>query len=72
MQVTVKKICPYDDCNGSKMLAVVGFYDEEAEFHNSAKVEIFIEKHDAHLSDLKKEAVQTALDFLRQALSSHF
>ena len=73
MQITVKSIKPCDYCEESfpKMEVEVMFYDESAEYHNSASIHVFIEKRDALLSDLKEEAIQTAIDFLKAALESH-
>jgi hypothetical protein len=71
MQVTVKSIKPCDyDVPFPKMEAVVSFYDETAECHNLATVDVFIDKRDATLSELKEDAIQTAIDFLKAALES--
>jgi hypothetical protein len=70
MEITVKSIKPCDNHNLPKMEAVVNFYDEKAEFHNFATVEVFIDKRDANLSELKEDAIQTAIDFLKAAIES--
>jgi hypothetical protein len=69
MQITVRSIKPCDDNNLPKMRAVVDFYDDEAEFHNSAEVEVFVDKRDATLSELKEEAILIAIDFLKSAIA---
>ncbi|MDD2541708.1 MAG: hypothetical protein PHH28_11785 [Desulfuromonadaceae bacterium] len=71
MQITVKTIKPCDyDTPFPKMEAEVMFYDETAEYHNSASIHVFIDKRDALLSDLKEESIQTAIGFLKAALES--
>jgi len=74
MQIIVHSIKPCDHPDipkFTKMEAVVNFYDDQSEYHNSATVEIFIEKRDILLSELKKDAIQAAIDFLKLAISSH-
>lgn len=71
MKITVKSIKPCDNHDLTKMEAVVEFYDENVEYYNFAIVNVFIEKRDALLSELKDDAIQKAIDFLKRALSSH-
>lgn len=71
ISVTAIKPCDYDsDPNFPKMEALISIYDEEAKFHNSADITVFIDKRDANLSELKKDGIKTAIDFLKHALSS--
>jgi len=73
MQISVTGIkpCDYDhNPDFSKMEVQISIYDEKAEFHNSANITVFIDKRDANLSELKKDGIKTAIDFLQQALSS--
>jgi hypothetical protein len=69
MQITLRSINPYDGLDAPKMIAVVNFYDETAQFHNSATVEVFLDKRDASLSELKVDAIQKAINFLKLAVS---
>jgi hypothetical protein len=71
MKITVKSIRPCDNHDLPKMEATVELYDENVEYYNSAIVNVFIEKRDALLSELKKDAIQKAIDFLKLAVSSH-
>lgn len=71
MEIKVKSIDPYDQLDHPKMRAVVSFYDETAEFHNSAEVKVFIEKRDVPMSVLKQESIRNAKDFLKLVLSDH-
>ncbi len=74
MEITVRTIRPCDYSHNPDfpmMEAVVVFYDEKAEYHQSAEVLLFIEKKDYPLSQLKEVAIQKARDFLKLALSSH-
>ncbi|MFA5806769.1 MAG: hypothetical protein WC978_00200 [bacterium] len=72
MRITVDKILPCDDINDyPRMKAVVSFYEDKTDkdYHRSADVIVFFDKHDAPLSQLKSEAIQAAIDFLKLALS---
>lgn len=71
MKITVKSIKPCDNHDLTKMEAVVEFYDENVEYYNFAIVNVFIEKRDALLSELKNDAIRNARDFLKLAISSH-
>lgn len=72
MKITVNKIETDDFRNSPMMNVSVGIYDEGGgEFHNSATVNVFIIKRDASLSELKADAIRTAIDFLKFAIASH-
>ena len=73
MQISVRSIKPCDyheNPDFPKMEVVIDIYDDAAEFHNSAEVIVFIDKQDAHISELKGKAILTAIDFLKTAISS--
>ena len=65
MQVTVPKIIPQE----AKHKVTVKFYDEEAHYHQSCEVEVFVD-NDASLTllDIQNSATQKARDFLAQCL----
>ena len=74
MQISVESIKPcdyHDHPDFPKLEANVSFYDDQAKFHNSARVTVFIEKRDALLSELKEDSIRAAIDFLKIAQSSH-
>ena len=73
MQISVTSIKPCDhhfNPDFPKMEAVINFYDDKTEYHDSAEINVFIDKRDYTISELKKEAIQKAYDFLKIALSS--
>jgi hypothetical protein len=70
MRITVRSIKPCDDHDFPKMEAVIDIWEGKEEYNNSAVIEVFINKRDAPLSELKDEAIQTAIDFLKSAISS--
>ncbi|MGH9970470.1 MAG: hypothetical protein ACREBG_22140 [Pyrinomonadaceae bacterium] len=67
METTVNKIVPHEDM---EMEVHVSFRDEAHRPHSSADVLVFIERRDHPLSEVKSLAIQQALDFLSQILSS--
>ncbi|HBG05457.1 MAG: hypothetical protein A2075_18210 [Geobacteraceae bacterium GWC2_58_44] len=67
MEITVKSILPCDHCDLPKMGAIVHFFDDHGEYHNSATAEVFIDRRDAPLSELKAEAIRAAVAFLKDA-----
>ena len=71
MEITVKSILPCDHCDLPKMGAIVHFFNEQGEYHDSASVEVFIDRRDATLSELKAEAIRAAVDFLKAAVADY-
>ena len=70
MEIRLHSINPYDGPDmPPKMIAEVGFYDEKAEYHNSATVTVFLDKRDASISELRAEAIQKAIDFVKLVIS---
>lgn len=70
MQITVESIRLSDDEKFPKIKVRVVLYDETSEFHNSAEVEVFIDNQNATLSEIKDKAIQSAIGFLKSAISS--
>ncbi len=66
METIVNKIVPHD----MEMEVHVSFRDEAHRPHSSADVIVFIERRDHPLSEVKSLAIQQALNFLSQILSS--
>jgi hypothetical protein len=65
MKSTVQKIIPQTD----KTRVVVEFYDEEAYYHQSCEVTIFIDNDRAlTLPDAQDRAIQAAKAFLARCL----
>jgi hypothetical protein len=56
MQISVKSIQPCDHCDHPKMSAEVVFYDDLSDFPCHATVEVFIDRRDLTLSELKAVA----------------
>jgi hypothetical protein len=71
MKITVESIGGMDIANNDKMDAHVLFFEEIEGYGFSAKVTVWLPKSDDPLSDLKKEAVLAAIDFLKKAQAAH-
>ena len=67
MKTTVNKIVPHEDM---EMEVHVNFRDEAQHPHTAADVIVFVEKLNHPLSEVKSLAIQKALDFLSQVVSS--
>jgi hypothetical protein len=71
MEITVKSILPCDHCDIPVMGAIVHFFEDQGEYHNSATVEVFIDRRDLTLSELKAEAIRAAVAFLKDATADY-
>lgn len=67
MKTTVNKIVPHEERG---MEVHVNFLDEAQHPHTAADVIVFVEKLNHPLSEVKSLAIQKALDFLSQIVSS--
>ena len=73
MEITVRSISTLDGKSntGCEKLPVVIDLDDEAEDYSiTAEVHVWVEKRDAPLSELKREAISRALDFFAAAAKS--
>ena len=71
MEITVESIGGMDIQTNDKMDAIVLFYNETETYGFSAKVTVWLPKRDALISEIKKEAIQAAIDFLKEAQAAH-
>ena len=74
MEITVKSIDPdgsalFQEKGQVKMRAVVHFDDGADEYSTTAWVEVWLDKRDAPLSELKNEAIALAKAFLSSAIN---
>ena len=67
MKTTVNKIVPHEDLG---MEVHVNFRDEAQHPHTAADVIVYVEKLNHPLSEVKSLAIEKALDFLSQIVSS--
>ena len=73
MEITVTKLVPTEsELRGEKWIwATVRFWDENGPIHNSGSIEVAIDHTDTSIDELKAEAIQKAVEFLRLAISAH-
>jgi len=71
MKTTVKDVLFRDEQDGPVMNATVVFYEDDAYYHRSAEVKVYVEKTVTDVQELKARAIEKALDFLTAAQSAH-
>jgi hypothetical protein len=67
MKMCVRSIEPRDRMD--KVFVRVSFWDENGPPHNSAEIEVFVDHSDS-LSEIRKQAIQKAHGFFKEALKS--
>jgi hypothetical protein len=71
MKVWVEKVVTYDHLPVGKMHFHVRFAEEDARFHRSCAVIVFIDSRDRRsLNDLKTQAIDDAKAFLREIVGA--
>jgi hypothetical protein len=76
MRTTVENINTNDDAkhtaniDNAPYAVLVNINDDEAEWHESADVTVFVERSDAPLSGLRKQAIERTRVFLTKALEA--
>ena len=71
MEITVNSIGLQENPEIDKMDVQVSFYKQIETYGFSAEVTVWIPKRDAPILELRKEAIQAALDFLKEAQAAH-
>jgi len=76
MRTTVEVIITNDsakdtmDIDDAPYEVQVSIYDDESERHHSADVTVFVDRTDAQLSELRKQAIERTREFLTKALET--
>ncbi len=71
MKTEVVKMAFIDDDESPFLWATVTFWDENGPRHNGGEVMVAIDQKDVPIAELKTEAIEKAIEFLKLAISAH-